>query len=226
MRLVVVYESMFGATRIVAEAIAGGSTEYDETTVVRANEVGGSVLYDADLVVVGGPTHVRSMSRPSTRKGAPGYAKKHGGGLALEPGADDAPGVREWIDHLGQHTNFAAAFDTRVKGPPPSRVALAKPSTEAWLVTGWPSWPRQRAFSSTRTAACCRAKWPVRPRGAPPSLRPLETDAAPASEGSLPRPRVPRPIVGLHARAMGRRSPWYRWRYSPANGYPRFQAGY
>ena len=117
MRLVVVYESMFGATRIVAEAIAGGSTEYDETTVVRANEVGGSVLYDADLVVVGGPTHVRSMSRPSTRKGAPGYAKKHGGGLALEPGADDAPGVREWIDHLGQHTNFAAAFDTRVKGP-------------------------------------------------------------------------------------------------------------
>ena len=117
MRLVVVYESMFGATRIIAQAIAGGSTEYDETTVVRANEVGGSVLYDADLVVVGGPTHVRSMSRPSTRKGAPGYAKKHGGGLELEPGADDAPGVREWIDHLGQHTNFAAAFDTRVKGP-------------------------------------------------------------------------------------------------------------
>ena len=50
-------------------------------------------------------------------------------------------------------------------------------------------------------------------------------NAAPASEGSLPRPRVPRPIVGLHARAMGRRSPWYRWRYSPANGYPRFGAG-
>ena len=117
MRLVVVYESMFGATRIIAEAIAGGSSEYDETTVVRASEVGGSVLYDADLVVVGGPTHVRSMSRPSTRKGAPGYARKHGGDLALEPGADEAPGVREWIDHLGQHTIFAAAFDTRVKGP-------------------------------------------------------------------------------------------------------------
>lgn len=117
MRIVVVYESMFGATRVIAEAIAGGSTEYDETTVVRASEVGGSVLYDADLVVVGGPTHVRSMSRPSTRKGAPGYAKKHGGDLALEPGADDALGVREWIGHLGQHTNYAAAFDTRVKGP-------------------------------------------------------------------------------------------------------------
>ena len=117
MRSVVVYESMFGATRVIAEAIASGFPEYGETTVVRASEVGGSVLYDADLVVVGGPTHIRSMSRPSTRKGAPCYAKKHGGDLALEPGADDAPGVREWIGHLGQHTNFAAAFDTRVKGP-------------------------------------------------------------------------------------------------------------
>ena len=116
MRPVVVYESMFGATRIIAEAIASGFTEYDENTVVRASEVGGSVLYDADLVVVGGPTHVRSMSRPSTRKGAPGYAKKHGRNLALEPGAIDGPGVREWIGHLGQHTMFAAAFDTRVKG--------------------------------------------------------------------------------------------------------------
>ena len=117
MRPVVVYESMFGATRVIAEAVASGFAECDETTVVRASEVGGSVLYDADLVVVGGPTHVRSMSRPSTRKGAPGYAKKHDGDLALEPGADDAPGVREWIGHLGQHTVFAAAFDTRVKGP-------------------------------------------------------------------------------------------------------------
>ena len=86
-------ESMFGATRVIAEAIASGFTEYDETTVVRASEVGGSVLYDADLVVVGGPTHVRSMSRPSTRKGAPGYAKKHGGDLALEPGAGHGIGA-------------------------------------------------------------------------------------------------------------------------------------
>ena len=49
MKPVVVYESMFGATRVIAEAIACGFTEYDETTVVRASEVGGSVLYDADL---------------------------------------------------------------------------------------------------------------------------------------------------------------------------------
>ncbi len=117
MRAVVVYESMFGATRVIAEAIASGFSENDETTIVRASEVGGSVLYDADLVVVGGPTHVRSMSRPSTRKGAPGYAKEHDGDLALEPGADDAAGVREWIGHLGQHATFATAFDTRVKGP-------------------------------------------------------------------------------------------------------------
>jgi hypothetical protein len=117
MRTMVVYEPMFGATRLIAEAIASGFSVYDQTSVVRASEVGGSVLYDADLVVVGSPTHVRSMSRRSTRKGAPGYAKKHGGDLAREPGVDDAAGVREWIGHLGRHTIFAAAFDTRVKGP-------------------------------------------------------------------------------------------------------------
>ncbi len=117
MRPVVVYESTFGATRVIAEAVASGFAECDERTVVSASEIGGSVLYDADLVVVGGPTHVRSMSRPGTRKGAPSYAKKHDGDLVLEPGADDATGVREWIGHLGRHTIFAAAFDTRVNGP-------------------------------------------------------------------------------------------------------------
>ena len=113
----VVYESMFGATRVIAEAIVNGFSVYDQTMVVRVSEVGGSVLYDVDLVVVGSPTHVRSMSRPSTRKAAPGYAKEHGGDLALEPGVDDAAGVREWLGHLGRHTIFAAAFDTRGRGP-------------------------------------------------------------------------------------------------------------
>jgi Flavodoxin domain len=117
MRAVVAYESMFGATRAIAEAIASGLADYGGSTVVRVSDVGGSVLYGADLVVVGGPTHAWSMSRPSTRKGAPDYAKKHGGDLAVGPGAIDAPGVREWLGSLGQHTLFAAAFDTRVKGP-------------------------------------------------------------------------------------------------------------
>ena len=117
MRAVVAYESMFGATRLIAEAIASGLTDCDDRTVVHVSEVGGSVLYGADLVVVGGPTHGWSMSRPSTRKGAPDYAEKHGGDLAVEPSALDGPGVREWIGCLGQHTIFAAAFDTRVKAP-------------------------------------------------------------------------------------------------------------
>ena len=202
MKMVVVYESMFGATRVIAQAIASGFTVYDQTTVVRASEVGGSVLYDADLVVVGGPTHVRSMPRPSTRKGAPGYAKKHGGDLALESGVDDAAGVREWIGHLGRHTIFAAAFDTRVKGRPPSLAGPPKPSTEAWLVTGCPSWPPRRAFLSTRAAASCRAKWPVPLRGAPPSLRPSGPEGAPPSKGFLPRSGIPRPIDANRARTM------------------------
>ena len=37
--------------------------------------------------------------------------------LALEPGADTGPGVREWLGSLGKVPLRAAAFDTRVAGP-------------------------------------------------------------------------------------------------------------
>ena len=117
MRGIIVYESMFGSTRTIAEAIARGISDFAETSVVRASEVGGSVIYGADLVVVGGPTHGWSMSRPSTRKGIPDYANKPRRHLELEPGAAAAPGVREWLSSLGQHTTCAAAFDTRINAP-------------------------------------------------------------------------------------------------------------
>jgi len=116
MRAVIVYESMFGRTRAIAEAIASGIGDYAETTLVRAGDVGGSVLYDADLAVVGCPTHTRTMPQPVTRKAAPGYAKKHDSDLALEPGAVGS-GVREWLSSLGEHMIYAAAFDTRTEGP-------------------------------------------------------------------------------------------------------------
>ncbi len=116
MRVLVVYESMFGSTRRIAEAIAGGlgaSTGAD-VTVVRAADAGPDPL---DLLVVGAPTHVHGLPRPSTRGGAPEQADRDGSGLVLEPGADTAPGVREWLDSLGDLPVPAAAFDTRMDGP-------------------------------------------------------------------------------------------------------------
>ena len=113
MRVLIVYESMFGSTRQVAEAIGNGLGAGADVLVVGV-AAAPAVLDDFDLVVVGGPTHAWSMSRPSTRRSTPIRVAKPESGLVLEQGANTGPGVREWLERLGGiHTN-AAAFDTRI----------------------------------------------------------------------------------------------------------------
>ena len=117
MRAVVVYESMFGNTRQVAEAIADGlacSLIVETVPVIDATR---SVCQGADLVVVGGPTHAWGMSWPSTRRGAPLRLRNADSGLALEPGADRGIGVREWLSSFDWTATKAAAFDTRIASP-------------------------------------------------------------------------------------------------------------
>lgn len=116
-KVVIVYESMFGDTRQIAESIAEGFKGTADAEVLRVGEADNGAIANADLIVVGGPTHAWGMSRPSTRKGAPGYVDKLGSDLVLEPGADSGPGVREWLASLGRVNGRAAAFDTRVKAP-------------------------------------------------------------------------------------------------------------
>lgn len=102
MRAVVVYESMFGCTRRVADAIARGLGERLAATVVAVGQASPDMVAGAGLVVVGGPTHMHSMSRPVRRRMAVSMAHKPDGGLALEPGADGV-GLREWFaDELGR----------------------------------------------------------------------------------------------------------------------------
>jgi len=118
MKSVVVYESMYGNTHLVAEAIAAGlrHSDHDSVTVVSVQDAGPDVLDGADLLVVGGPTHVHGMSRESTRKAAVDAAQKPDSDLSLDPDAE-GPGLRDWFDSLGQLTTRTAAFDTRMKGP-------------------------------------------------------------------------------------------------------------
>src|ERR1022692_2994983 len=118
MRAVVVYESMYGNTHLIADAIGTGLAQGFDVTVVPVAEADKAVVAGADLVVVGGPRHVHGMSRSSTRQGAVDAAAKAAGDLTLEPGAD-GPGLREWLDALGKcrpHAK-AAAFDTRMAAP-------------------------------------------------------------------------------------------------------------
>jgi hypothetical protein len=116
MRAVVVYESMYGNTHLVADAIGAGLGTVFDVSVVPVSQASQATVAEADLVVVGGPTHVHGMSRESTRKAAVKAADKPVGGLTIEPDAA-GPGLREWFGSLGQYPVKAAAFDTRMLGP-------------------------------------------------------------------------------------------------------------
>jgi hypothetical protein len=111
MKVLVVYESMYGNTRTIAEAIGSGLGA--DTEVVPVGEASPERVASADLLVVGGPTHVHGMSRPSSRKAARDAAGKPATALTLEPGADGI-GLREWFASLGTVSCRAAAFDTRI----------------------------------------------------------------------------------------------------------------
>jgi hypothetical protein len=117
MRAVVVFESMFGDTRQIAEAIGDGLGLEFDVTVVPVSRVATVQFGGVDLLVVGGPTHVRGMSRPRTREGALEQAARPENGIALEPGAA-GPGLREWFTTLTDVPPHGAAFDTRVQMSP------------------------------------------------------------------------------------------------------------
>jgi hypothetical protein len=116
MKAVVVYESMYGNTHLIADAIGSGLTAALDVSVVPVSEAGPTVLADADLVVVGGPTHTHGMSRAVTRKAAAEAATKPVSHLKLEPGAL-GPGLRDWFGSLRRYSVKAAAFDTRIHAP-------------------------------------------------------------------------------------------------------------
>jgi hypothetical protein len=116
MRAVVVYESMYGNTHLVADAIGTGLGTAFDVSVVPVSHADPAVLAGAGLVVVGGPTHAHGMSRAATRKAAVEAADKTASPLETEPDAL-GPGLREWFGSLSQYPAKAAAFDTRIHGP-------------------------------------------------------------------------------------------------------------
>jgi menaquinone-dependent protoporphyrinogen IX oxidase len=70
MRALVVYESMYGNTHRIAEAIARGLRPAYAVRVVSVAGARYEHVGRYDLIVVGGPTHAHGMSRPDTRQGA------------------------------------------------------------------------------------------------------------------------------------------------------------
>ncbi len=114
MSATVVYESVYGNTRAVAEAIAEG---LGDAEVVAVHEAADRIL-DADLLVVGGPTHMHGLTTARSREMAVEAVHEDGGGH-VEPGAADEPGLRAWLRDLPSgEGSKAAAFDTRADKSP------------------------------------------------------------------------------------------------------------
>jgi Flavodoxin len=117
MRALVVYESMYGNTHTIAERIADGLRASYEVTVVPTTEADGQLVAGADLLIVGGPTHMHGMSSKTSRRSARQAAAKDGSELHLDPHAG-GQGLRDWLTALDRGARLAAAFDTRINGMP------------------------------------------------------------------------------------------------------------
>jgi flavodoxin len=72
MRVLVVYESMYGNTHVVASDIADGLRAAHEVTLVPVAGATADLVAEADLLVVGAPTHMRGLSTGSSRQAASG----------------------------------------------------------------------------------------------------------------------------------------------------------
>ncbi len=120
MRALVVYESMYGNTHVVAGNIADGLRATHEVTLVPVAEATADLVAGADLLVVGGPTHMHGLSSAASRRMAAEAAAKPASGLNLDPDAC-GPGLRDWLKGIGGlrvGPALAAAFDTRLNGVP------------------------------------------------------------------------------------------------------------
>jgi hypothetical protein len=111
-RALVVYESLFGDARAIAQAVADGLSATLPADVVAAADAPADIGPDVSLLVVGGPNHAFGMPRPSTRGSA---IEQHGADIP-----DTGTGLHEWLDtvRVGVRGTPAAAFDTRSSGHP------------------------------------------------------------------------------------------------------------
>lgn len=111
MRALVVYESMFGNTRKIAESIAVAIGEHMSVHLVEVSQAPGTLDPDTELLVVGGPTHAHGMPTVETRSTAASRSES--------PLVSRGIGMREWLSTLrpSAGSTLAAAFDTRINAP-------------------------------------------------------------------------------------------------------------
>lgn len=110
-RVLVVFESMFGNTKEIADAVADGLSSGYPVDVVDVASAPTRLPDDVALVVAGGPTHAFGMSRRGTRATA---LQQRGSTVTSTD-----TGLREWLAAVSRPERPVAAvtFDTRVSRP-------------------------------------------------------------------------------------------------------------
>lgn len=148
MRAVVVYESMYGNTHLVANAIGDGLGAGPDVIVTSVDDVDLSAVERADLLVVGGPTHAHGMSHDATRKAAVQAAAKDDD-LSLDPDAEGL-GLRAWLGSLPKLNVQIAAFDTRLDASPILTGRASKGITRRLHALGCPILAEPESFLVTK----------------------------------------------------------------------------
>jgi len=114
MRIVVVYESIFGNTHRIAAAIERGARDHASTRLVSVGDRAAEDVAAADIVVLGAPTHAFSLSTPASRHQAVVWTRDPERDLALDAG-EPVTGIREWLDAHPHLPSYFACFDTRAQ---------------------------------------------------------------------------------------------------------------
>ena len=111
MKSVVVYQSLWGSTAAVAQAIGEGLGK--GAVVYTTTEATPEALAGADLIVAGAPIHAFGLPSEDTLKSA---QARPIGPSAVAPNVSHKL-MRTWLRDLPHGEAAVAAFDTRVGGP-------------------------------------------------------------------------------------------------------------
>jgi hypothetical protein len=111
MKAVVVYESHWGNTEAIAQAVAAGIGPKAEA--LTTDQSSGAALKDADLVVAGAPLIAFGLPSDKTRGGVAAESAK-----APTPPDLSHPLMSAWLDGLPRGHGRSASFETRMRWSP------------------------------------------------------------------------------------------------------------
>jgi flavodoxin-like protein len=145
MKALVVYESMYGNTRHVAQAIAEGLRVSVDAHVVPIGDAAASFdVEDPQLLIVGAPTHAWGLSRRRTRESAANEIARRSDRRVST--LTVATGVREWLRAAKGHGCRSAAFDTRLDRPRLFTGSAVSAIQRGLLVAGFTLFSEPRSF--------------------------------------------------------------------------------